>query len=88
MRCIVVEKLVGETDFIIPIENAIITEIWTNPAMCVRTSGTINCLHSELNCSGRSVYNISTGSHSVCLCIVIAITTRAACGAVKWKYFR
>ena len=48
MRCVLVKKLMREAHFIVPIENAVITEIWANPPMCVGTSIAINSLHRQL----------------------------------------
>lgn len=85
-RCVLIEKLMSESHFIIPVENTVTTEIWTNLAMCVGTSGTINGLYSKFHRCRRSVYNISAGTYWILLCIVIPITTRAESRAVEWKW--
>ena len=48
VRRVLVEKLVREAHFIVPIEDAVITEVWANPSMSIGTSMAINSLHCEL----------------------------------------
>jgi len=38
----------SEADFIVPIEDAVISEIRTNPPMCIGTFRTINRLYRDL----------------------------------------
>lgn len=48
VRCVLVEQLVREAYFIVPIENTVITEIRTYLSTCIGTFVTINCRYRKL----------------------------------------
>src|SRR5579859_3120319 len=74
-----------KSEFIIPVENAVLAEIRTHSAVCIGTSRTIHSLYGKFLRCCRTVYNKRGCGYWIFLCIVFSITTRAASCAVDRK---
>ena len=77
----------SESELIIPVEDAVITQIRSNFAMCIGTSSTINSLYSMFRHHFRSIYNEPMCDYWMYPRSVHAVATEAASYAIirKWK---
>jgi hypothetical protein len=87
---ILIEKLISESHFIIPVENIIITEIWINLIIYIGSNRIIYNLHSKFHYNYRVIYSISINIYSIFPNSIIIIIIRVMDYIIgwEWKYIR
>src|ERR1700726_2966118 len=75
----------SESEPVIPVENAVITQIWTNVTMCVGACRAIDCFYHMLSCHCRPIHNKPACDYRTCSLGVILIPTGAASRTIVCK---